>query len=143
MTQAFDIGHAPIGQLNRAAFARKRRAGESRLYFVRSGLTGPVKVGVAGDVVRRLVALQTGNPAPLYLLTCRAFPNPDAYRAEASVHELFARFRLSGEWFEPAPQLLGFIEALSYQDDLPFALEDARHALDNGLPYVTGGAQRP
>jgi hypothetical protein len=40
----------------------------SNIYFIRHGLDGPIKIGRARDVARRLKTLQTASPVPLLLL---------------------------------------------------------------------------
>lgn len=75
------------------------------VYFIRAGDDGPIKIGVGGDPVTRMANLQIGHHEPLTLLATLA---GDA-ETEAEVHEAFARHRLRGEWFEPAPALLAFI----------------------------------
>jgi hypothetical protein len=39
----------------------------TNLYLVQEGDSGPIKVGIAGHPVRRLMMLQTGNPRRLYM----------------------------------------------------------------------------
>jgi hypothetical protein len=66
------------------------------VYFARAGSDGPVKIGyVAGDVRRRLTALQAGCPHRLVLLrTC------DGDRStEGWFHRRFASLRIDREWF--------------------------------------------
>lgn len=85
------------------------------LYFVQQGLRGPIKIGWTCDLEKRVATLQTGNPEPLYVLV--AVPCwPDL---EGVAHRVFAPYRLRGEWFSPAPQLLEYIEGCEedYSDD--------------------------
>jgi hypothetical protein len=60
-----------------------------------------------------------------------ARPSPAGlYVDEALIHGTFAEFRLIGEWFSPEPELLDFIEALDYQDEIPSAVADAELRLE-------------
>lgn len=65
------------------------------VYLIRQGLTGPVKIGLATDVVKRLRQLQTNQPITLHILRVL-----DGERAlEKILHEKYELQRLSGEWF--------------------------------------------
>ena len=74
------------------------------IYFIQMGSLPCVKVGMASDVISRLLDLQCASPYPLDLLFC--FPG-DA-RTERLVHQILARDRLLNEWFsaEAAMKLL-------------------------------------
>jgi hypothetical protein len=56
------------------------------------------KIGVAGNVEARLVALQTGNPYQLVVRSCYEYEN--ASTVEQSLHQKYASKRVSGEWFQ-------------------------------------------
>lgn len=75
------------------------------LYFVQAGNGGPIKIGVATDLSKRLAALQTGSPAELRLLGTMTGDMAD----ERALHVRFRDHRLRGEWFSPADDLLAFI----------------------------------
>ncbi len=82
------------------------------VYFIQEqGDGGAIKIGcTAGDPRARLATLQTGNSRRLHLLASI----PGGAAEEAALHERFAAYRVSGEWFRVDPYLLGFIEGLSY-----------------------------
>jgi hypothetical protein len=80
----------------------------THVYFVRAGPDGPVKIGLARDVARRLKTLQTASPVPLLLLGVV----PGDAKVERQLHRRFAGSRLRGEWFTPSPELLAHIDAL-------------------------------
>lgn len=85
------------------------------LYFLQSGPGGPIKIGFTSrHVSARLAVLQVGNPHPLELL--RSVPGNR--EDERKLHARFASARVTGEWFQPSPELLAFIEgvALGYRD---------------------------
>jgi len=70
------------------------------VYFIRAGNTGPIKIGVASNVERRLDALQTGNHLTLYIIaTIKYSSRAEAYEKERKFHNLFKHKRLRGEWF--------------------------------------------
>ncbi|WP_298800026.1 GIY-YIG nuclease family protein [uncultured Devosia sp.] len=75
---------------------------DRKVYFIQSGQNGPIKIGVAKDVRKRLWQLQTSSHEPLTLLgTC------DGDEAlEAEFHLQFSQFHIRGEWFAPDPLLL-------------------------------------
>ena len=75
---------------------------EAYLYVIEIGDTGVYKVGITGDISKRIEALQTSNPAKLQERFLSSI-NSDGVRAlelESSVHKMLADKRLSGEWFE-------------------------------------------
>jgi hypothetical protein len=64
----------------------------------------PVKVGIAGNPAARLKTLQTGNPRKLILhetWDC----HEHAAKLEGDLHELLSNERISGEWFDIAPEM--------------------------------------
>lgn len=77
------------------------------VYFVSAGEGGPIKIGWSQDVGRRIEELQTANPHNLILLATLRGTMAD----EARFHSMFARFQMQSEWFEPAQEILDFIES--------------------------------
>jgi len=78
---------------------------DGRVYFIRCGVDGPIKIWFSRDVPGRLRQLQTGQPQKLRVL--RAMRGDPAL--EAWLHRRFAAHRLDGEWFAPHPELLSYI----------------------------------
>jgi len=76
----------------------------AKVYLIRQGESGPIKIGTSTDVESRLASLQTANPEPLHLL--RTFDGDE--RIERAIHGRFAHLRLRGEWFKPGAELLAF-----------------------------------
>lgn len=85
--------------------------GAGELYFVREidpktkKYTTFVKIGLVHekegrDSLKRLSEHQTGNPRTLHLPQENYFLSPAINRVEAMMHKVFARNRVSGEWFE-------------------------------------------
>lgn len=67
------------------------------VYFIRAGKNGPVKIGsTAGDVGRRLAALQTAHHADLILI--RTLPKCGMDQ-ESRLHYLYKSRKIKGEWF--------------------------------------------
>lgn len=80
----------------------------SIVYFIQSGNSGPIKIGVASSLNLRLRALQNGNPEKLRcLLTV-----PGGRDLEQTLHAAFRSTRVRLEWFKPDQRLQAVIEAL-------------------------------
>ena len=65
------------------------------VYFMRAGLSGPVKIGRADDVPARMYALQTGHYETLNVV--RTVEGGEA--EETSFHRQFKHRHIRGEWF--------------------------------------------
>lgn len=85
----------------RSRMPREVSAHGRNLYLMQMGDDGPVKIGVANDVEARRRTLQTAAPHPLHI---RVVLNGRGHR-EREMHQRFAYFRMSGEWFEPIPEI--------------------------------------
>lgn len=77
------------------------------VYFILSPQA--VKIGRSNNPKRRLAVLQTSHPEPLTLAAQR----DGGRELEAEYHKRFAEFRLSGEWFSPAPEIIAEIERIA------------------------------
>jgi hypothetical protein len=70
------------------------------VYFVQAGLKGPIKIGMARSVSKRLETMQTGNAYKLHVLAlipCQT--KMQAAEIEKRLHRLFFKQRIRGEWF--------------------------------------------
>lgn len=67
------------------------------VYFVREGSHGPIKIGYASQVSRRVGQLQTGNATALELLGWLVAESDT--ELERSLHETYSASRMRGEWF--------------------------------------------
>lgn len=79
------------------------------VYFVQCTVTKRVKIGLSKDPHARLRDMQVGCATKLRLL---AVTEGD-YEYEQSLHARFRRYRLHGEWFHGAPELMTCIRALT------------------------------
>lgn len=78
------------------------------IYFIQEGDEGPIKIGHAKHPIDRLISLQTGNPSELKLRACF----PGYVRDEIALHKEFEAYRIRGEWFEPAEEILSKINKI-------------------------------
>lgn len=72
------------------------------IYFIQSEHGGPVKVGRADDLAKRLVGLQTGRPDKLVVIAAA----PGTRENESAMHRLLAPWRERGEWFSPSAPVM-------------------------------------
>ncbi len=98
----------PIRVILRRQRVAKTWRGPRIIYFIRYGTNGPIKIGIARDLMKRLDTLQSGAPEILRILHFVEGFITD----ERRLHERFAHLHCRGEWFEPATELLDYIESL-------------------------------
>lgn len=72
------------------------------VYAIQAGDGGPVKIGVAADVEKRVRQLQTGQSARLRVLHVWQGDRG----MERELHRRLAGHHVGGEWFAPVPALL-------------------------------------
>lgn len=73
------------------------------VYFIQAGRKGPVKIGVARNVEKRLESLQTGNHQELFVRTLIVCDEKNhAYETEKKFHRKFKYLHIRGEWFHAA-----------------------------------------
>lgn len=99
------------------------------IYFVRAGDAGPIKVGYAGNVRRRLSTLQIGCPCPLILL----HHEPGSLADEVEWHWRLRDFRVRGEWFRPNWMLHRHLKAHGVAMDayVPLPFDQTEKRLDD------------
>jgi hypothetical protein len=79
------------------------------LYFIKPiGMAGPVKIGIAIDLPRRLRELNRFSPFPLEV----AFSMPGGHALEQNLHDCFADHLSHCEWFRPSERLTRLIADL-------------------------------
>lgn len=80
------------------------------VYFIFNLDSNAIKVGFTQDVRKRLAALQTSSPAQLELLgAIKTQSATTAKQLEKDLHQQFAQWHLSGEWFKAEKTLLNYI----------------------------------
>lgn len=83
------------------------------VYFISNEDSNAIKIGLAKNVSKRLMALQTSSPAKLKLIKAVQVESVKAAKAlEESLHKQFCEMRLAGEWFKSEAQLLEYIKQL-------------------------------
>ncbi len=69
------------------------------VYFITEvGADIPVKIGVTNDAYSRIAGLSTGNYRGLEI-KWHWHPHKDAEKDEKKIHEILAKHRIRGEWF--------------------------------------------
>jgi hypothetical protein len=66
---------------------------------------GPIKIGVSSDPRARLKQVQTGSPHEVWIMGVW----PDCPYTEEEIHQMFAHYRMHGEWFRPEQDLIDLI----------------------------------
>lgn len=85
------------------------------VYLIRAGLTGPVKIGHANDVQRRLLNLQVAHYERLHLIR-----QWEGGAAEEAVLQLrFADLCIRGEWYAFSELMLGDVGLVSSAPKAP------------------------
>lgn len=78
------------------------------VYFIEANngkRRSPVKIGVAGNLRRRLKDLQNGNHMMLTIkASVKLKDREDAFKFESMMHSLVRSCHSSGEWFELSPK---------------------------------------
>lgn len=69
------------------------------VYFIADRNNGLVKIGVSGDMNRRLKQLQTGNPFELEFMGWIE-EDKDQFRIEKDLHQKYSRKHVFGEWYK-------------------------------------------
>ena len=86
------------------------------VYFVQSGHGGPVKIGIATDVKKRLSSMQTSNPVSLVLMAAV----PGGLDLERELHARFNIGCIRNEWFKrDTPGLIETVEHILRHGELP------------------------
>ena len=80
------------------------------VYFVQADFTGLIKIGKSVHPSLRLQGLQAENADNLKLI---GLMRAQHERTEALLHNQFKKWRLHGEWFQPATEIFNYISAHS------------------------------
>jgi len=107
------------------------------VYLIQQDQSGFVKIGISGNVTKRLRDLQSANPHLLsvkYTVNCPSFEIASAI--EKRLHNRFATFRLTNEWFNvPIEKIIADLEwGLSFSglNVSPQPNSKSRHHSTNG-----------
>lgn len=75
------------------------------VYFIQAAGSKRIKIGYSRNPSLRFADLQCACPDDLVMLAAVR----SARDEETATHAKFRKFRVRGEWFEPAPELLAYI----------------------------------
>lgn len=79
------------------------------VYFMQAGEDGPIKIGIASNLERRLFELQQGHYETLRILAS----TPGGLSLEREYHRDFAGDRIRGEWFRNSDRIQREIAKIS------------------------------
>jgi hypothetical protein len=103
------------------------------VYFIQSGTSGPVKIGLFKTPIQRVSKLQTGNPRELIL----RHVIPGDRSVEDELHDRFKAACIRGEWFGRAYLSVILAFAAGLADEMVRAYDGSRNA-----PKLTCGEVR-
>jgi Meiotically up-regulated gene 113 len=103
------------------------------IYFIQSGVSGPVKIGLSKTPVQRVSKLQTGNPRDLIL----RHVIPGDRGVESELHDRFKPARIRGEWFGRAYLSVILTFAAGLADEMVQAYDGS-----GNVPRLTHGEVR-
>ena len=72
------------------------------------------KIGISNDPEKRLKALQTGNPEPLFIHYTIELPDRKAFKVEKHLHREYSHYNIKNEWFELPME--DAIQLMTYED---------------------------
>ncbi len=76
------------------------------VYIIQAGLEGPYKIGMTSNVDTRIQDLQVGNHEELRIVAAIDFQSRErAQWTEKTLHKIYSRAWIRGEWFRPTIEL--------------------------------------
>jgi hypothetical protein len=99
----------------------KRYDHEQIVYFIRSELTGLVKIGTTISLRKRMSSLRNSHPGALTVLGTM----PGTNQTESDIHHLFASDRIDREWFKASIRLESFITSNTNRGERERVAEEA------------------
>lgn len=82
----------------------------SGIYFAQAGAGGPIKIGHASNIRKRMFDLQVANAEPLILLgVIRETHRPTVIAIERELHADLDDLRVGGEWFRCHERVLQIV----------------------------------
>jgi hypothetical protein len=97
-----------------------------------------IKIGYSAWPGHRAALLQTGCPYPLRIVQTI----PGTRRTEQRTHRYFAKHKVQGEWYSPAPEILEVIHSGKFPFIEHSAVWATRHA-DGEVLYLRAGFRSP
>lgn len=83
------------------------------VYFIQWAHGGPIKIGRAKNVSRRLASHQVSSPYEIVLLCMIEAHN---FALEKKIHYHFDDYRIRGEWFKPHENILEFVDVIKRRE---------------------------
>ncbi len=80
----------------------------NQIYFIQGIEGGLIKIGYAEYLNKRLERIQACSPVRLKILI--NFHGRSL--KEELIHKQFSKYRQHNEWFEPAPEIIEYIESI-------------------------------
>lgn len=88
---------------------------QGKVYFAQAGDKGLIKIGYSTNHIDRIKTLTTGVPEQINIIAVMR----GTQKKEKQLHKQFGHLRRRGEWFEPAPELLRFIDEINIIEQAP------------------------
>lgn len=89
------------------------------IYFLQSETNDRIKIGYTVDIHNRIQGLQTEKKDKLVLLLMV----PGNFGYETFLHKMFKQHNIEGEWFNPDPEILEYMDNLKELDKADTARE--------------------
>lgn len=104
-----------------------------RVYFIQVEIVHLIKVGVASNLQKRILAIRVGCPLRLQLLAHM----PGDEDIERALHRKLATHRVQGEWFEPHADVMAEVEkAREHPQHVPLAPVERHLTRARAAAYV-------
>jgi hypothetical protein len=116
---------------------RYGRRGHGGVYFLQAKTGGPIKIGIARNIVARMTEIQSSMPEEL---VCLGVMLGAGRNEERRLHRFFSDSWIRGEWFRPTDDLLKWIERCSIKIKIePKRKRASCVTVKAGLIVVRGG----
>jgi hypothetical protein len=79
-----------------------------KVYFFQIRNDGPIKIGSSRNPENRLKSLNQSSPYQMRMLGTIEATNGE----EGKMHKRFSKYRIRGEWFHPAKELIEYVKTL-------------------------------
>lgn len=111
-----------------------------RVYFLRPvGQIGPIKIGCSVQPEARLDTLTIWSPLRLEIITTA----PGGHDREATLHGMFRKHHLHGEWFNACKELLALIDVVIATGELPDLPKVVRFPTKRRAPTIKAVKRPP